>query len=443
MKWEVDERVKVVPNGNIAHCDWITGVITYANDRKVSLRYGPYWSQITGVTYEWIDNKPEKIKKFTQQSTQYSILNRSIDHLLNRSKHAFINPAPIYFESEFNGEHKEYLIITSHRDGVYFYDIKANTCNPFSPYPYKDTPSRNYTYNYTKSNVQNVCLHALDKTNDVLYIMTSAGTLAILNLTDRTWNTISLDRYLHHAEELRFSVYEHHSMTFIHDPVNELHILYRNQHLKYNADDQTLVLCATWINAIDSTLNALLISGVNLFYVHSLKKLILCERQTGIVYSCEVTSNKQPLYKWDTLPLQLPPFKHMVVIQHVMIVFCDWMEFIRCVDKSHKYDIVCLDLLHQKRFVSHQIPPSVYNEEEAIMVQGNDNVMHYLGVSHCTWSLNGVIPIEIENIYRKSHSDPLVFGFIKQEEQRNDMNIPIYLKKIVFAYYPPHFDAYS
>eukprot|EP01083_Nonionella_stella_P036864 100548_1 len=361
----------------------------------------------------------KKIKKFTQQSTQYSILNRSIDHLLNRSKHAFINPAPIYFESEFNGEHKEYLIITSHPDGVYFYDIKANTCNLFSSYP-----SRHYTD-----------LHALDKTNDVLYIMTSAGTLAILNLTDRTWNTISLGS----------NAYAPHSMTFIHDPVNELHILYRNQHLKYNADDQTLVLCATWINAIDSTLalNALLISGVNLFYVHSLKKLILCERQTGVVYSCEVTSNKQPLYKWDTLPLQLPPFKHMVVIQHVMIVFCAWMEFIRCVDKSHKYDIVCLDLLHQKRFVSHQIPPSVYNEEDAIMVQGNDNVMHYLGVSHCTWSLNGVIPIEMENIYRRSHSDPLVFGFIKQEEQRNDMNIPIYLKKIVFAYYPPHFDVYS
>ena len=57
---------------------------------------------------------------------------------------------------------------------------------------------------------------------------------------------------------------------------------------------------------------------------------------------------------------------------------------------------------------------------------------------HYKIKLLDIIPLELDNLYRKKKYNPLFFGYIKQTQNNNQLsyNIPIYLQKLILKYYP-------
>jgi len=125
----------------------------------------------------------------------------------------------------------------------------------------------------------------------------------------------------------------------------------------------------------------------------------------------------------------------------VLLAF-DHLLFTFYFKRSGCCNIWILDLLKEQWFESnYQTPDYIGKDANTYVLQTEKekqwcHIMDFRNGHHLKVSLLDLIPKDLTKVYRQ-HYDPLVIGYIKQNENTNLIpTIPLVLKKLIGRYFP-------
>eukprot|EP01084_Bolivina_argentea_P045829 84343_1 len=235
-----------------------------------------------------------------------------------------------------------------------------------------------------------------------------------------TTTSINSYEWIHHNDK---NIKDFHKETFKHfalptynskicdkvtipNPINDVHRIqyqhvgvhpsqYNLTHQKWNDETQQFEnMSALYKNrpsgypsSIDSYRD---ISNQWLIYIASMKQLFAFVA-TDILY-CNIKCKNQTSYVWTNFGLKLPSAYHIILaFNHIAFIYPQSM---------HINEIYCIDLKHQKFFISNKT-----------CVKKDNYNMNIEEINQ----LSEIIPIEWINIYKKTYDEPLVIGYIKKK----------------------------
>ena len=420
LKLHNGQRVKIL-SSKLNEKQWIPGSIDYETDTKLLIRYDNNWAKYMKHTHEWIKNKSNLIQNLSQKSIKCKDIKHNIQSVFN------CTIKPIYYNSGKPND-KDYLIVNREK-AIYFYDISNNHCEFITNYPLKCKPIS----------------QILDKKTNSLFIITDKQLLLNLNLTTKQWKIITtLQKSKDHSKntdnlEKKYDM----DLVIISDTLHIIqstkqfectcHCIAKHGHsftkyirLKLNHNNN--------IHLYEEILSNNFSENTSIFYVKSLQQLFVFGEEQ--IYYSDVHSHYQDFTqkknKWKVLPFKLPEKYYAIMAYDHFVIIID----------RYSGDIYWIDLLYKEFNISDKLFPKAMYINNGYNVKCGDNMIHYITeYEHCVWSLDGIIPNEIQDKYRENRYNLLIVGFMKSEEEIYNLNVPIYLKKIVVEYYQSCFEC--
>eukprot|EP01084_Bolivina_argentea_P279444 477745_1 len=219
---------------------------------------------------------------------------------------------------------------------------------------------------------------------------------------------------------------------------NKLHII-TDMHIHFVYD----INSKRWTKLAAPTYShkPILCTVVKIIYIKS-KQIFITFINSGTWFSNKFTTyycennNSNYWVKYEELSL------NTMVIQDVINILDHLLVF-----KVRKSKIMFFDLLTSKWFKCDKILPiSDHNHHKSLMVNTMNNYVHFVSASDNGFAkrsnykihLMDMIPLQLYNLYRDNKYNKLIFGYIKQMENNNNLssNFPFYLNKLMLKFYP-------
>eukprot|EP01084_Bolivina_argentea_P020227 37631_1 len=415
---------------------WYIAIIIDINNQQIKIHYQCEGDDNTSD--EWINktsNRIAKLNRYTHVNHIISIMYTDDDSLLSVSIELTNCPIKypatkaIYYK---HNEHEYILYCVNQIQSIYRYDIKNNNWDKLSDYPSNFHPLEKEAicFNKTKSKVYLFSLSSIEST----------GTMATYNVQKDTWNL---------KKCMGASTYDDSgscnpcSACFIEYPQQTIHLFCLQTHWKI-IDDGSKDEC-----------NAILLSDFPMgFFLNGtiwcdeFQALIMIAIQTNKsgkhpVCFCKITQPNQSQYNWQfygstAIFDNRISFELILAFKHILFVFT---PIIYC--GSTEYNLWCVDLLYHQKFWVAKVDNL---SSIASIIKTDDNYLHYIdstGIKtdemHYKISLFDLIPLELNDLYHVTLSDPLVFGYIAEMNKSNQLSncIPIDVAYIILEFFPP------
>eukprot|EP01084_Bolivina_argentea_P127304 225161_1 len=328
-------------------------------------------------------------------------------------KFSYYFPKPSYHPTK-----KDVVIVSTNcleqaSKGIYEYNIQRNAFNKMYTYEQEFQPFNHGQF--------------IDSKNELLYLFRD-DTFGIFDLNTKEMNT-NTKSVLRDCRNLPQS-------TYIPSPRNEYHIL-SNHSMHYKMDMNNKNINKMKINKFENNN----IKFPKILYIPFTQQLIsFGSHNSDKIWYCNIKqiSNKQK-YDWQLYHLKMP---HSAGIDSFDILLAfDNIIFIFYFVKNSYHDIWCIDLLNNKLIKTKYNTPkfSEYDQNIYVMKDSNNNghIINFKSGEKYTFNLHNLIPKEVIKLHRE-HYSPLIIGYIKQEETKNDFsgNIPNALKELILYYFP-------
>ena len=232
---------------------------------------------------------------------------------------------------------------------------------------------------------------------------------------------------------------------FIPSPINELHITAtdhfkydqtKHKLIKYNNDTSLFKQRENW--------NHTLADYTAKFVYHKAKsQLLMFQEKCNYILVSKRDDKDENMSDWKKYPLLLPTILEQG-IRFSVILGWDQLLFLFDFKDNKDWKIWCLDLSHNNKWhqVHRKLPYKEFGDAIPFVIHDSDDSIHFISFlkdnhnHHFRACLFDLIPMDIIQLNSKSF-DPLIIGFIKQFERRNQMIfIPMYLKKLIVQFYP-------
>ncbi len=219
--------------------------------------------------------------------------------------------------------------------------------------------------------------------------------------------------------------------------IDEIHILGTYQHCKLNCNQQTITaICSNdYIYCAKLSYNPI-----------SKQLMILGGDESDRIWTCHIDGkSNQTKYEW-TLNNKLK-MSHCITDErdYDVLLFGDiiFVFYFKAIDKNDykkKYDdIWCLDLLSTTWYKSKYNVPSEIGGESYAIKSGVSDDIHLLDFQNrAHFKVNSYDLLSKPFLKsRRDHYNPLIMGYMKQQENDNLIpNIPFVLKQLILNYYP-------
>ena len=321
-------------------------------------------------------------------------------------------PKPVY-----HPKNKEIIIISTqfaeqNTKGIYEYNMKKNIFNKI------------YTYNKTLTPFYHGQL--IDAKNELLYIF-SYGKLGIFDLNTKKMNINTQN------ELCNFSICP--QSIYIPSPINKSHILSDSTHWIINMNNK--IIDKIKINKFQNNN----IIHPNILYIPFTQQLIsFGSENNNKIWYCNIKQlSKKQKYNWQLYHLKMP-YTTEINFFDILLVFNNIIFIFYFIENSY-HDIWCIDLLNNKLIKTKYNTPTfnTYRYNIYAMKDNNNNVhiINFIFGEKYIFNLHNLIPKEIITLHRKYYT-PLIIGYIKQEENKNNFlsNIPYVLKQLILYYFP-------
>eukprot|EP01084_Bolivina_argentea_P127303 225160_1 len=320
----------------------------------------------------------------------------------------------------YHPKNKDVVIISTHwlesnKKGIYEYNTKQNTFNKIYTYDQTFKPDGHGQF--------------IDSKNELLYIFGGDNaTFGVFDLNIKVMNT-DTESALSNCDECP-------QATYIPSPTNEYHILSNNS-IHYVMDMNNKNINKMEIHKLKNNHT----KCPKLLYIPFKQQLMAFgSHNSDKIWRCNIKqiSNEQR-HKGQLYHLKMP---HSAGIDSFDILLAfDNIIFIFYFVKNSYHDIWCIDLLNNKLIKTKYNTPkfSEYDQNIYVMKDSNNNghIINFKSGEKYTFNLHNLIPKEVIKLHRE-HYSPLIIGYIKQEETKNDFsgNIPNALKELILYYFP-------
>ena len=302
--------------------------------------------------------------------------------------------------------------------------------------------------------------YCIDRENDIVYIMGGGNYIfASLNLNTNQWNILQNDAiYQHYDYTVRVNI---DNCYFMPSPINELHIMCHD-HFKYDNSNDTLVKFNNDTSLFRKDEDGYHESA-EFLYCKSMQRLFMFQFVGNEILYCDMNENDEKISDWRKYEMSLPReyepesnpanenCEFLLAFDQILF-FCDYRrELNDGNDKDEKTEnsrIWCLDLKNNdKWYPSPQIIDTLKGVGELIgdgktpcMMRDDENNVHIMAFRegnnfHYKTSLFEMLPNEIITMNRKE-CHPLVFGYIRNFEKKQEMILPSDLKRLILEFYP-------
>eukprot|EP01084_Bolivina_argentea_P035130 65159_1 len=278
----------------------------------------------------------------------------------------------------------------------------------------------------------------VDTQNHILYIFSSflQQTFYKLNLNTKITTKYSLPSHPLFNFETNWIV------TAYIPEVNQIHMTGHHHYVIYNMKDQSFI----------ENDAALIQKWPKLLYIPFTKQLtIVGSNQQPYIYSCYMDEHKCK-FDWKlrgTMPhaskkhLQGSPLNYKLILAFKHLVFCFY------VSKEYDfYDIWIMDAIQMKWYKSNNdVPSYIYSNNDvdldgytyAIKDETNDVYLaNFSNGCRVRVTLYDLIPADLCDIYANKYK-PLVIGYIRQNENHNNIPATTFCVKLLIWKYFPYF----
>eukprot|EP01083_Nonionella_stella_P092190 257980_1 len=416
--FNIDEGVEIfVPRIQ----QWVLGVITYHTQNRVCVKYDIRFADVIGAKrYEWI-SIDSIAKKYTHYQRKSAIYNPIREGWL-------IMSAPLCYTSSDN---QNYLAIHERRSDVFF--VHKNDKESLFTWDLPRGLARDYFMAYASDSdtlylVNKEVIHNRNQNRRSYITLMSTHVDVSLNDSPQSRLEWQYDNYqLPAFNRIAFDDLNGANMTFVPAPINEFHFVRQHYHFKCVPKANHFV----FIGAIDICMQTNDDVYQNkLIYVESMKRMFLFG--TVHIYCCVIATGIDR-YEWTifapklTLPNQPNDYHLLLVFDH--IVFLYFMGGL--------YDVYCMDLYDGKLLKCGNFSEIAYlnrNLDKSYLVSCacSHGIAHFIGDKHYKWSLNDLIPKQIQDKHYKS-----VMKFVSIVQNTNQLYdiVPLCISKLILFFY--------
>ena len=344
-------------------------------------------------------------------------------------------------------------------------------------------------YQYPSNFYYDAIQSCIDHQNNMLYIV-DQNSIISLDMVENKWSSFSPECInevsTHSQENSNFCLIVPKNFDrchFIPSPINELHVMTKNDHYKYNHAENTITNLLNIRNVFNPFRRKR-----NMFYRKSTQQLFMyCPassrsfiKDTPEILICDANIENKSWSKWKTYEQGLPP-KEALLMTHsdrsgppyfalplimgpvslnktyesdLILAFDQILFYFEFVIKTgsssfwsgfgslvDKLTIWCLDLDHNDKWHQTTHDHDFKDEAKPHVVKDDDNHIHLMRFDgdnryHLKASLVDLVPMAIINL-NKDKCDSLCIGYIRDFEKSNGVIfIPMYLKKIIVKFHP-------